>query len=198
MLRAHRENERLPGIRPAVLFPGAKRVSSGSADSASRATPTVPGSGELGIDGWKIYRNTGLGYSLHNPPDATIGNSDDPDRTLTITGPSVGNAQWPVIYLSHPSDRVEYRPPEGVDLDKWLKEHDLLMTGGTLGEVRQGDIQLAGTRAVHIRLARSPQTYAIDKHYFAKSEQLYVLVILHTGDREDWGLYNHLIESIRF
>lgn len=59
-------------------------------------------------------------------------------------------------------------------------------------------MQIAGTTAVHTRLPRSPQTFAYDKYWFAQSQQLYEIVILHTGDKEDWTLYNHFLQSFRF
>ncbi len=178
--------------------PGAKPIS--NSPSASPASPQrVPATPtDFASDGWKFYRNAQLGYTLHYPPDATLSTADDPLRTLTITGPLVGNEHWPVIYFSHPSDREDYRPPAGADLQKWLVDHKLLMTDGKQGEARQADAQIAGTKAIHTRLPRSPQTFAYDKYYFAKSQQLYTVVILHAGDKEDWELYNHFLASIQF
>jgi putative hemolysin len=189
---AYFRGECKPGGAPATREPAASPV-------AVRPTPTT--AGEFASDGWKIYRNEKLGYSFHYPADATISTADDPPKTLTIEGPLAGNNNWPVIYVSHPSDREEYRPPEGVDLGQWLIDHNLLMPNGQppdRAEVRQLDVQIAGTIAIHVRLARSPQTYAYDKYYFAKSGQLYVVTILHAGDKEDWGLYNHFLQSIQF
>lgn len=155
---------------------------------------------ELASDGWKIYRNEPLGYSFHYPFEAEISEADDPTRSLTILGPVTGDYNWPVIYVSHPSDREEYRPPAGVDLEGWLVDHNLLAPDAQqpTAEIRQPDVQIAGTRAIHTRLGRSPQTYAFDKYYFARAEQLYVIVILHTGDREDWEIYNHFLGSFEF
>jgi hypothetical protein len=65
-------------------------------------------------------------------------------------------------------------------------------------EMRQPDAQIAGTTAIHTRLPRSPQTYAYDKYFFAHSGQLYTVVLLHAGDKEDWDLYNHFLASIQF
>ena len=70
---------------------------------------------EFASDGWKVYRNEALGYSFHYPSEAEISEADDPTRSLTILGPVTGDYNWPVIYVSHPSDREEYRPPAGVD-----------------------------------------------------------------------------------
>ncbi len=177
--------------------PGGGRAASHPTGSPPTSMP-VPTASGFAADGWRIYRNAQLGYTLHYPPDASVGAADDPQRTLTITGPLTGNDHWPVIYFSHPGDREDYRPPEGVDLEKWLKGHNLLMTDGKLGEVRKPDTQIAGTRAIHTRFDRSPQSYAYDKYYFARSQQLYSVVILHTADKEDWKLYNHFLAVIQF
>lgn len=165
---------------------------------APTSIPTPNVNPEFASDGWRVYRNETLGYSLHYPPDATIENADDPQRTLTITGPLIGNDHWPVIFLSHPNDREDYRPPSGVDLEKWLTEHNLLTTGGKHGEVIRPAAPIAGGMSIHTRLERSPQTFAYDKYFFAHDQQLYVVVILHSGDKEDWTLYNHFLASIRF
>jgi hypothetical protein len=163
---------------------------------ATSAATTV----EVASDGWKIYRNEKLGYGFHYPADANIVTNDDPLKSLSIVGPLTKGENWPQITISHPSDREDYRPPEGVDLGKWLTDHNLLMAGGQqpAGEVRQPDVQIAGTTAIHTRLARSPQTYAYDKYYFARSGQLYMVVIGHVGDKEDWVLYNRFLQSIQF
>ncbi len=181
-----------------AYFRGQCKPGSGSAASEPASTSIPIANTDLAADGWKVYRNSQLGYTFHYPADTTLSTADDPQRTLTITGPLAANEHWPVIYFSHPGDRADYRPPEGVDLEKWLTEHNLLMTGGKTGEIRQADTQIAGTAAVHTRLPRSPQTFAYDKYYFAHSQQLYSIVILHAGDKEDWTLYNHFLASIQF
>ncbi len=177
--------------------PGEKAIASEATSPSARTTPASTPSAAFDNDGWRVYRNIKVGYSLSYPPEATI-DTDDSLRTITITGPLVKNDHWPMIYFNHPSDRQDYRPPAGVALEKWLTEHNLLQTGGKLGEARLPDLQIAGTSALHTRLARSPQTFALDRYYFAKSQQLYNVVILHTGDKEDWGVYNHFLASIRF
>ena len=79
-----------------------------------------------------------------------------------------------------------------MDLEQWLKDNNLV------GEKRMADLQIAGTTAIHYRHDRSPQSYADDRYFFAHDGQLYSVVILHTGDKEDWDLYNHFLESIQF
>lgn len=155
---------------------------------------------ELASDGWKIYRNEKLGYGFHYPVDATVVPNDEPLRGLSIIGPLIGTDNWPQFTISHPSDREEYRPPEDVDLAQWLMGHNLLSAGGnqSTSEIRQPDTQIAGMLAIHTRFERSPQSYAYDRYYFAKSGQLYMIVISHSGDKEDWEVYNRFLESIQF
>ena len=85
-----------------------------------------------------------------------------------------------------------YRPPADADLLQWLTDHNLL------GEERMPDVQIAGTTAVHLRHERSPQSYAFDRYYFARSGQLYMIVIGHVGDKEDWEIYNHFLQNFQF
>ena len=80
-----------------------------------------------------------------------------------------------------------------MDLLQWLADHYLLGD-----EQRMPDAQIAGTTAIHLRFERSPQSYAFDRYYFARAGQLYMIIIGHTGDREDWVLYDHFLESIQF
>jgi putative hemolysin len=155
---------------------------------ASDPIPTA----ELASDGWKVYRNEQFGYSFHYPADVNIFANDDPLKGLSLIGPLTENEYWPMIFFSHPSDRQDYRPPEDVDLAQWLTDHYLL------GSARAPDVQIAGTTAIHTRQERSQQSFAYDNYYFAQSGQLYTVVILHTGDKEDWELYNRFLESIQF
>ena len=183
--------------------PGDSLKQSGPAKEGSAATPvasptvapkpveTTP-TPAVASDGWKVYRNQANGLSFHYPADATIQYADDPPKTLTILGRLVGGDHWPVIYVNFPADRPDYRPPEGVDLAQWLTAHNLLADG------RQADTQVAGTLAIHTRKDRSPQSYAADTYFFAHAGQLFSVVILHTGDKEDWTLYQHFLSSLQF
>ncbi|MBN1120776.1 MAG: DUF333 domain-containing protein [Anaerolineae bacterium] len=162
------------------------------------AVPEVPVTPEG--EGWLLYQNEEPGYSFLYPADATIYPGDDPLQSLTIQGPLVADEYWPMIFISCPRDREEFRPPEGIDLVQWLSDHNLLPVDdqNPAAETRQADVEIAGTTAIHTRFERSPQSYAYDKYFLAHGDQLYVIVILHTGDKEDWELYNHFLGSIRF
>jgi putative hemolysin len=146
---------------------------------------------EIANDGWKVYRNTQLGYLFHYPLDARVITNDEPLKSISII-PELAGAQEFDISISHPSDREEYRPPEGTDLPKWLADHYLT------GETRLPDVQIAGTTAVHFRHDRSPQSYAMDRYFFANKGQLYMIIIGHTSDIEDWDMYNHFLDNFQF
>jgi putative hemolysin len=169
------------------------------------AMPPLDGQGPspeaaLAPDGCLLYQDAALGYSFHYPADATIEWADEPLRSLTITGPLVAENNWPLIGVSHPADRPEYRPPEGADLAAWLSENRLLAADAQepAAEARQADTVIAGTLAIHTRFERSPQSFAYDKYFFARAGQLYQIVILHTGDKEDWEVYDHFLQSFTF
>ena len=67
-----------------------------------------------------------------------------------------------------------------------------------MGDGRQPDLKIAGELAIHYRHDRSPQSYAYDRYYFAHQGQLYMIVIGHTADKEDWELYDKFLESFQF
>jgi putative hemolysin len=141
------------------------------------------------VDGWRIYRNELLGYSFQYPAEAEIIIEDNPLKSLSISGAGMGNEFW---NISHPSEREEYRPVAGADLFQWLTDQHLV------GEKRLPDTQIAGTLAIHFRHERSPQAYADDRYYFAKAGQLYMVLIGHSSDVEDWELNNRFLQSIQF
>jgi hypothetical protein len=159
----------------------------GQVDAQGHVTRTSAGTEPAG-DGWRIYRNETLGYSFQYPAEAEIITADDPLQSLTVSGSGMGNATW---VISHPTNRQEYRPPEGVDLAQWLTDHHLV------GEKRLADVWVAGTTAVHFRHERSPQSYADDRYYFARGGQLYLVLIGHS-DVEDWELHNRFLQSFQF
>jgi len=162
------------------------------------ATPTA----SVVVDGgWLTYLNESLAYAFDYPGDAIITGDENPRQTVTVQGPLVDGDNWPVIFVNHPGDRDEFRPPAGVELYQWLLDHNLVAPPGNdpaIGEVRLEDTVIAGLPAVHTRYQSSPQTYAFDKFYFARDGQLYEIVILHAGSREDWDLYNRFLGSFRF
>lgn len=145
--------------------------------------------GECKPGGWLSYHHPSLGYNFQYPSDARI---EAAPGSVTITGPLVGNEHWPVIFFNHPQGRAEYAPAQDANLEQWLKTNNLLA-----GE-RRADAKVAGLNAVHLRQNSGPQAYHADHFFFAYRGQLYSVVFLHTGGKEDWALYNRFLESIRF
>lgn len=159
----------------------------GECKPATAGNPT--GTPAVDSQGWKIYTNEALGYTFNFPAEAQIIINDEPLKSLFIHGPGMGSETWGI---THPSDRNDYRPPEGVDLLQWLTDHYLL------GEVRMPDVQIAGMTAIRFRHEASPQSCADDRYYFAHAGQLYQILIGHSGDVEDWDLNNRFLESFQF
>jgi hypothetical protein len=154
--------------------------------------PIPTDSSEFASDAWRVYRDEKLGYSFHYPADAQVTTEVGQPGVVYITGPLIADENWPQMTISHPNDREDYRPPEDVDLEAWLINHNLL------GDERRPDVQIAGTTAIHVRHDRSPQSYAWDRYFFAKSGQLYTILIGHAGDKEDWLIYDHFLRSFHF
>lgn len=144
-------------------------------------------------DGWKIYCNSELSYTFHYPADASLEvDQDHPLDGVSLIGPESNGERWPWIEVRHPQGQAEYNPPADVDLQQWLADHYLL------GAPQRADVQVSGIRAIHLRFDRSQQSYAFDRFFFARADQLFVILIAHTGNREDWDLYNHFLESFTF
>lgn len=171
---------------PKSAAPAGSQAGGAPEDASPQTSP------ETASDGWLIYRNETLGYSFHYPPETSIIPNDESLKSITLAGPVTDGETWPSITISHPNDREEFRPPENADLEAWLEDHNLV------GENRQPDLTIAGEPAIHYRHERSPQSYADDRYYFAHQGQLYMIVIGHTGDKEDWELYNRFLESFAF
>ncbi len=142
--------------------------------------------------GWQIYENEDLGYRLHIPESATVTSQGDPNMTITIQGQLEDDEYWPVIFFNHPTNRPEYTLPDGAALEDWLEQNELLV-----GE-RQDDITIAGESAIHLRQNTSEQAYPSDLFYFAKTGQIFSIVILHTNNQEDWALYEQFLNAIEF
>ena len=155
----------------------------GLVETAPAATPATAA--------WQPYTNADLGYTFNTPPNTIIVANDEPDGSITISGLDDTNNRWPQITLSHP-DRADFHPPAGADLRQWLADHNLAQ-GDLLA-----DVQIGGETAAHQRFDRSPQSFAYDRYYFAHNGQLYMLVIGHVGDLEDWDVYNTFLSSFQF
>ena len=151
--------------------------------------PAPQTTGEI-VDGWMVYRDDTSGLTFHYPANTTV-EIDSIHYTVFINGPLEENNTWPTFMISYPADREEYQVPTGADLRQWLVDHNLYI------DEPQPDAIIAGTTAVHLRFAGSPQSFANDRYYFVHDNQIFIITILHTG-REDWELYNRFLESFQF
>ncbi len=141
--------------------------------------------------GWALYQDPKMGFYFQYPADAAI-QLDSNGYSIYVNGPVVDNNSWPFFMISYPTDREEYHVPEGADLKTWLIDHNLYL------DQPRPDRKIAGLQAVHSYYPGGQQSYAGDRYYFVQQGQMFVIGILHTGDREDWELYNHFLDSFKF
>ena len=173
---------------PGQIFPSPDPTGESAPAPTVITTPLRTGTA---AEGWLLYCYETLGLSFQYPQDAAV-ELDSTGYTISVTGPVVNNDTWPMFMISFPRDRQEYRLPAGADLRQWLVDHNMLM------DEPQPDVTIAGTTAIHARFAGSPQSYANDRYFFAHDGQIYVVLIGHTGNHEDWELYNQFLGSIQF
>jgi len=137
---------------------------------------------------WNTYTNSLLGYSVEYPTIVNI-MGNNLDQRVEFTGPLSDNDWWPMITISHYSNSF-YRPSAGVSVAEWVKPFP--------GYKSSENITIAGLDAVHYAQARSPQAWATDYYYFIKDGQLYNITIIHSNDKQDWQLYNKILDSFTF
>lgn len=151
----------------------------------------LPTSTEVLSDRWSIYLHETAGFSFQVPPGASV-DLDQNGYTVYVNGPVVNDNSWPVFVISYPNDRPDYRVPPGADLHQWLVDHNLYL------DQPQADMTIAGSTAVHTRFSGGPQSFPNDRFFFVHDGQLFVIVIIHTGNLEDWALYNRFLSSFQF
>ena len=137
---------------------------------------------------WKNYNNKLLSYSLQYPTIVNV-MGDDLDQHIEFVGPLSNNEWWPRVSVSHYSSDF-YRPGEGVELSTWVKP----FPGYELGD----EISIAGLETLHYIQVKTPQAWGADYYYFIKDNQLYNITITHGNDKQDWDLYNKILNSFIF
>jgi hypothetical protein len=142
---------------------------------------------EAGYEGWKPYLNEQFGYALWYPGDCTVMGAE-PDKSVEFLGPLVDDEHWPVLTVAHPNLDF-YRPPAGADVIQWFADWSM-----TYNEV----VEIAGLPAIHRVHTGSPQSYAHDEYYFIRGDQLFSIVIIHAGRRQDWELYDKFLQGFTF
>ncbi len=140
---------------------------------------------------WKTFHIPEMGFSFQYPAGAMI-LADENGYTWYVNGPLVNDNSWPAFVISYPKNRQDFHVPENADLRQWLIDHNLYL------DQPQPDGIIAGTTAIHTRYPRGRQSYASDHFYFVHDGQLLIITITHTGDQEDWDVYNRFLQSIAF
>jgi hypothetical protein len=59
-------------------------------------------------------------------------------------------------------------------------------------------VTIAGLPTVHLVYESGPGWEASDEYFFIRDEQLFRILILHSGGRQDWDLYNQFLHSFTF
>jgi hypothetical protein len=60
------------------------------------------------------------------------------------------------------------------------------------------DVTIGGLPAVRFVFEASPMAYGRDDYYVINGDQLFLISILHTGNLQDWSLYEKFLQSITF
>lgn len=164
----------------------------GSHIEVTRLEVVGAGAPATGYDdtGWKTYANETFGYRLKYPGDATLLEASQ-GTGIQISGPLVDNERWPMLEVSH-YDSDFYHPPAGTDVFSWVTD------AGMPYDELDAEAEIAGLPAVHLVTQATNQSYAYDEYYVIKGGQLFRILILHDGGREDWGLYNQFLRSFSF
>jgi putative hemolysin len=143
----------------------------------------------VGYEGWKPYLNAEFGYALWYPGDCQVMGTDL-NESVQFSGPLVEGDHWPVLTVSH-YDSDFYHPPAGTDVAQWIADNEI-----PYDEI--AEVEIAGLPAVRLTTKGGPGWYGYDDHYFIKDGQLFHILILHAGGREDWELYNKFLEGLMF
>ena len=145
----------------------------------------VDASAREGYEGWKPYTSVRFGYTVWYPAECTVmgANLDD---AVQFAG-----REWPVLSVSH-YDSDFYHPSAGTDLQQWIVGH------GMSYDQIDTEIEIAGLPAVHLRHDQGQGSYASDEYYLVRDGQLFRIMLLHAGGKEDWDLYDKFLRGFTF
>jgi putative hemolysin len=141
-----------------------------------------------GYEGWKPYINAEFGYALWYPGDCQVMGANL-NESVQFSGPLVEG--WPVLTVSH-YDNDFYHPPAGTNVAQWITDNEI-----PYDEI-DTEVEIAGLPAVRLTTMGGPGWYGYDDYYFIKDGQLFHILILHTGGRADWDLYNQFLQGLTF
>lgn len=133
-------------------------------------------------EGWKPYLNERFGYALMYPSECRVMGTNLDDAV------QFAGQEWPVLTVRH-YDSDFYHPPAGTDVRQWIADRDM-----TYDEIDL-EAEIAGLPMVHLIHEEGPGWDASDEYYFIRGDQLFSILILHTGGQQDWELYNKFLQS---
>jgi putative hemolysin len=146
--------------------------------------PTAP----AGYEGWKPYLNAEFGYALWYPGDCQVMGANL-NESVQFSGLLAEG--WPVLTISH-YDSEFYHPPAGTDVAQWIADNEIPY------DAIDTEIKIGGLPAVHLRYEAGRGWDASDAYYVVKDGQLFYILLLHTGGRADWDLYNKFLQGVTF
>jgi putative hemolysin len=146
--------------------------------------PTTP----AGYEGWKPYLNAEFGYALWYPGDCQVMGANL-EESVQFSGLLAEG--WPVLTVSH-YDSDFYHPPAGTDVAQWIADNEIPY------DAIDTETEIGGLPAVHLRYEAGRGWDASDAYYVVKDGQLFYILLLHTGGREDWELYSKFLEGLTF
>jgi hypothetical protein len=140
--------------------------------------------------GWQLYTNETLGYLLMYPGNADVMGANQ-NEAVEFVGPLVDNEHYPWLSVQHFGSEF-FSPPARTDVHQWIADSNIPY------EPLEQDVTIGGLPAVRFVFEASPQAYGRDDYYVINGDQLFLISILHTGNLQDWGLYEKFLQSITF
>ncbi|MBU1026361.1 MAG: hypothetical protein KKA31_01360 [Candidatus Margulisbacteria bacterium] len=150
------------------------------------AKPVVP----AGYEGWQVYRNNKLGYSVWYPGNCEVIGMDL-NESVTFEGPKNKYGDlWPQIFISHYSTKF-YRPGRGMTVAERV---------GSYPDYKgPAKIKVAGVPTVLVASGIKSDEFGSDQYFFIKDGQLYQIMFLHTDEaKKNSTLFTKFLKGFKF
>lgn len=163
-----------------------------------------------------IYTNEKYGYTFMYPTDCYFGqmprdckekppeerraeclcflDSTNPDRIfLQAFLGDIDQLSLAQFVVSH-SDSPVFNPPQGTDLNSWIKENYSEMFEEIPDEP---NMELGGIPAVRVIYPRSPQSPGFEAIYYLHNDLLFEIGLLAVDNEDNVELYDQLLSTFR-
>lgn len=163
-----------------------------------------------------IYTNEKYGYTFMYPTDCYFGqmprdckekppeerraeclcflDSTNPDRIfLQAFLGDIDQLSLAQFVVSH-SDSPVFNPPQGTDLNSWIKENYSEMFEEIPDEP---NMELVGIPAVRVIYPRSPQSPGFEAIYYLHNDLLFEIGLLAVDNEDNVELYDQLLSTFR-